>query len=46
MKYPEIIKKRLMKKERFTVKNGLRTAARAASCTGHEPPVGPYACPT
>ena len=34
MKYPEIMKKRLMKKERFTMKKGPRIGARTASCTG------------
>jgi hypothetical protein len=34
-------KKRLMKKDRFTVKKGPSTAARVASWIGHEPPVGP-----
>jgi len=35
-----------MKNERFTVKNGPSSAARAVSWIGHVPPVGPYAWPT
>jgi len=45
MKKPEIMKNRLMKKDLFTVKKGPRIAARVSSCTGHAPPVGPWAWP-
>ena len=34
MKYPEIMKNRLMKKDLFTVKKGASTAARVALWTG------------